>query len=309
MAEFPDLVDGIHYGISFEDYVRLPAMNATTLKHGVDRLGSAAHLKAAIDGLLNTDSGAKKVGRALHCRVLEPDCYDERFTISPGCQAIISKGRSKGHMCGNFAQYLVPTSDGDKWLCGVHKPRELCDEPFENVLSMEQARNVERAAESIRRHPIARFINARGGFEATAISSVSGIRKKCRMDKFIPRQGNNPPIIVDLKKTRKGRATKYFCQKDSRDYGYDVSAAWYCDTVAEIIGEVPQFVFVFVEETAPHDLFALQLNSRDVRCGRARYAQALERYNHGIKTGEWPGVSGMIETGLLDDGFLESVIG
>jgi hypothetical protein len=78
---------GIYPGVSFAYYVKIPAMNFSTLAWAGD---SMAHLRAAIDGVLvREDSDDMEWGRALHCRLLEPERYPEAVLIRGTCAAVL----------------------------------------------------------------------------------------------------------------------------------------------------------------------------------------------------------------------------
>src|SRR5688572_27676231 len=93
---------GIHYDLSFADYARIPALNSSVLKWGHPPSGSMLHLKAAIDGEIETeDSRDRKFGRALHVRLLEPDRYRSEILIAGECGAI----KKSGQRCTNTGKF------------------------------------------------------------------------------------------------------------------------------------------------------------------------------------------------------------
>ena len=270
-------------------------MNSSTLKHG---LHSAEHLKAAIDGRMSgSESKATTFGRALHARVLEPDEYNQRFTIASGCQELLKTGASKGFACGKSAKYLFQ----GKFVCGGHLPpaaKDLCD-PVPNLLTIEEAQDIEAAAAVISGKKVNRLLKQRGGFETTVISEIDGVRVKCRLDKYVPRQGELPPVILDLKKVGVGRGDDESFGRSAFDYGYDVSAAFYVDAVETLIGEKPVFIWLIVEDGYPHSVNVIQADDDTLTVGRIRYRECLGKYIVGMQTGQWPGYADEIKCGGL----------
>ena len=93
------LAPGVYPGLSMTDYINVDAISSHTLMWmDVD----AKHYKAAIDGFLEgEDTESFAFGRAFHCRLLEPELFDARYSIRQPCQAILKTGERKGKECGN----------------------------------------------------------------------------------------------------------------------------------------------------------------------------------------------------------------
>ena len=71
---------GRYAGVPEGDYFALPALNASTLKH----MGrSALHCKAEMTAADRPDTEAQKVGRLVHCAVLEPDRFAASYCQAP----------------------------------------------------------------------------------------------------------------------------------------------------------------------------------------------------------------------------------
>lgn len=76
MRTEPGISEGctVYYDMDFEAYCRLDGINASAVK-GAGGC-SPRHLKAYLDGdLPNEDTPAKRLGRAIHCLILEPDRF------------------------------------------------------------------------------------------------------------------------------------------------------------------------------------------------------------------------------------------
>ncbi len=92
------LEPGFHPNISFDDYKSLDAINCSTLKWGDT---SMLHLRAALDGEIeHEDTTALNFGRAVHCRLFEPQDFKTRFAVALPCEGVIASGKNAGQPCG-----------------------------------------------------------------------------------------------------------------------------------------------------------------------------------------------------------------
>lgn len=277
---------GFHYGVPFEEYARLPYLNASTLVWGNS---SAQHLKSALDGKLgHGDSTDRLFGRALHARLLEPSVYTREYVIAPGCQAKLQGGRSKGMACGKTAKYIVK----GEWLCGIHMPKELTQiiDPISNVLTIEQAQRIEMAAKAVERDPIVKLLRLpNGGYEATVLFEWDGVKCKARLDKWITRSNVSPPVIIDLKKTQVGRASDEAVERACFEYLYDAKAAFYMRAVETVELDKPIFIWVYIEDGEPFGLNIIQADDETLMAGRRRIDMCWSAYRRGMHSGVWPG--------------------
>lgn len=284
--------------ITFEEYCKLPGLNISTLCHG---LTSAQHLRAALDGRMTKETPALAFGRAIHARLLEPDVYLKEFTTSPGCQAEMKSGASKGMCCGNHATWLYQ----GQWLCGVHRPKALAEisAPEQNVLSVEETQRIEGIAGAVQSHDVVKLLRMRGGFEVSLEFVIDGIQCKARLDKYIARSATLPPVVIDVKKVRLGGATDEEVGRSVVNYHYLPKAAWYVDAVKALTGEPATFVWIFVEDEYPFAINVKQADAVDLAIGRQQYRECLEMYKHGVATGQWPGYSTRINVGASPEWF------
>ena len=277
------LTAGFHTDIPFEDYCQLKLLNASTICYG---LVSLKHLKAALDGEISKDSSDMNVGRAIHARLLEPELYRTKYKVSRGCEAPLQSGARKGQLCGSKAKALLPSG---KFACGKHTDQEASPD----LLSAEEAENVEKAAQAVMAHPVVRLLRQEGGYETTAVFDREGVPCKMRMDKWIP----GHPAIVDVKKIRSGRGTLWTIEKDILDYHYDAKAAWYVEGAKILTGVAPAFVWIFVEDSAPHDVRVIQADPETLAIGAAKVNDVFLRYRRAVEENVWPGYSNDIEWG------------
>jgi len=114
--------------------------------------------------------------------------------------------------------------------------------------------------------PLAQWL-AEGARELSIYwTDAAGARWKARPDCFTER------VILEVKTTADVRATR-FARARSR-FGYDLQAAHYVEAVARLTGHEPRFVFVAVEPTAPHYVWAHELSTAELAAARAALVRA-----------------------------------
>lgn len=90
----------IFYDMSFEEYCKIPAINASAIKKGI----TPSHLNAYLTGEMESgDTDDRRFGRGIHCGVLEARLLSDRFPVSTNCVGPV-KARN-GALCGNFGKY------------------------------------------------------------------------------------------------------------------------------------------------------------------------------------------------------------
>jgi hypothetical protein len=79
-------------------------------------------------------------------------------------------------------------------------------------------------------------------------------------------------VILEVKTTADVRATR-FARTRSR-FGYDLQAAHYVEAVSRLTGREPRFVFVAVEPSAPHYVWAHELSRAELAVARTALTHA-----------------------------------
>jgi len=282
---------GIYTGKSYEWYAAIEAVNATALKVGAVK--SPKHLLATIEGRMASDSKARKFGRAIHIRLLEPSRYRTAVMFSTPCAAILKSGIRKGEPCGCDASYY--SKDQDIWVCGKHTNSFPDAATPTDFVSPDEAVRIERMVDAIQSHRAMRLLRSFGGCEVTLIwDDDNGIIGKARLDKHI--FGSDcKNTILDLKKTTSGSLDDDSINKAIRKYGYDIGAWWYQRGAEIVTGEPHNYLWCFLEDSEPYDLRVVFATAARLEIGRCKANRAFGRYKHGLRTGEWPGTSDEID--------------
>lgn len=276
-------IPGMYPDVSYEDYREWPALNSSALKEAYHV--SAKRMRAALDDLLGGDSPARKFGRAVHCRLLEPEAYKTRFLLAGTCEAIIKTGARAGLKCGRNAGYY----DGKAWYCGSHEKKvDGAIEP-EDYVSLQEAANIERIVIAVKSHQVVKLLRLHGGCEVSFVYERDGIACKGRADKLILDAPNWPNTIIDVKKCQSGKADEHSLQTSIRMYGWDMQAFWYVDGIERLTGKRPEFNWIFVEDSEPFDVRVVSLEREMYEVGRCKVNGAFEIYKECLRTNQWPG--------------------
>jgi hypothetical protein len=262
---------GLYQGIDFKTYAAWQAVNSGVLKWGQI---SPKHFHAALNGLLpSDDTSSKKLGRAIHCYILERDRYETDFNIVGECMAMKEpkrKGDTPGK-CTNQSKYVG--KDGVHY-CGVHSPSEAELDFTKEIISETQHHQCVRVAAALKEHPAMRWLKRKGYSETSMVWDYRGLRMKGRLDRISLDHGT----ILDLKKIRVGYGTTERCQRQAYDLGYHIQAAGYVKGVRRLTGASPVFLWIFVEENEPFDVQVIQAGEQDLLIGLHEIKTTLDRY-------------------------------
>jgi len=203
MIASPDIVDGIHFGLSDEIYHVIPALSASGIKNllisGPDFYYRCPWLNPAYEDE-ETDSLAKVAGRAYHARILEGrevfnDRYGPLFDAPANClrtiediqTALADSGVTEKFKRKSEYVAKIKEIDPSAPLYDHLKEQHEAAHEGKELISSKLIAKIEVAAAMIESHPELRrcFI---GGFpEVTIIWTDDGVRFKARIDYLKPR--------------------------------------------------------------------------------------------------------------------------
>lgn len=118
-----DVPVGIYRDMPFAEYAAIDAINSGIVRWGFK--ATMRHMLAAREGRIdNDDTKDRKFGRAIHCRLLEPERYRTDFLIATKCVATVKS--QKHALCGNSARYVspIPTHEDEQRLQVDHCLRQ-----------------------------------------------------------------------------------------------------------------------------------------------------------------------------------------
>lgn len=271
-AECPE--PGKYEGVSFHQYAAWRAVNSGVVKWG---LKTPKHFAAAYKGELKSeDTKDRKIGRAIHCRLLEPKEFDERFIVAGPCEAKMKSGSKKGDICGLPGKFLID----DRWYCGKHGEADRSFDGKE-VLTHEENKRTLGVVESLKSLPpeIRAMLSRPGWNEVSIVWEYQGLKLKGRLDRF---SDGKRPCIIDVKKMQVGAGVREDCQKAILRYGYHIQAALYCKGIEYLTSKRPEFIWLFVEDNAPFDIQIIPATDEDIEIGWRSCQSAIRNYLESI---------------------------
>ena len=201
------------------------------------------------------------LGTAVHCAVLEPATFNDRYAIAPQCDKRTKEGKAIWFKLEASKKLILSASD------------------YEAVQGMSQ---------SVLNHETASKLFAAGDPEVTVFTDIEGIPAKARLDWY--RNG----IILDLKTTAAADPDSF--SKSCANFGYSLQAAWYMDCCEAAGLEAHTLIFVTVESVNPHLVSCYELDEVSIEYGRDHYRAALNKYRECMALDEWPGFPSGIST-------------
>jgi hypothetical protein len=290
-------------------YRRLPGVTFSMLKH--------MHVSPAryrhYENHPHPDKKEFVHGRALHCRILEPDEYDARYAVGEGLERLPSDWRAiaNGHQGVDWDSCPAKVRRGKEWTALAERysgnPIRLLTAPEvdavhaayqkygdREILSPAEDRLIGKMATEIRGHAIAGAV-FRGSGQAEVIAQwddpVTGLRCKGRLDYL------RNDCVADLKTT--SRITVGQFRRQAAELLYYGQLAWYADG-AILAGLIPgdpppRQVIVAVTPGPPVDVMVFELSTADAIAGKNVYRTLLNRLNDCLHTDRWPGVAPDLE--------------
>lgn len=224
---------------------------------------------------------AQAFGTAAHCIVLEPEEFDKRYTLdfAPSETRIADKGDD---MTKAWAGWRNTTEYKDE-------VRRLKEHGVE-VLKQSEFDSLRWMRDNVAKTEIGQQLaKVSDGTELSILveDEEFGVRRKIRPDMVCMAAG----MIVDLKKVRAGGGKPWAFSKACETYGYYRAAAYYLDSYALLPDVAPceHFVFLTIEEDAPHEVRPYVLDADSVELGRAHYHDLIISYVDYREQGYWPG--------------------
>jgi len=239
---------GVIHDLPFDQYLAGPEVSKSSLWTLHAR--SPAHARVEKE-----PSNAMQLGTAVHCAVLEPDFFAERYHRGPDDRR------------------------GNKW-------KEAQEEYGERLLTSGDYDDALAVRDAVRTHPIIRKLTGAGTVRevsAFATDPATGLKIRTRPDAFAPGSG----LMADLKTTADARASEF--ARRVGQFGYHAGEAIYTDTWRAAGADLVAFVFIVIEPKPPYAAQVFELAPDAVDEGRVIIRKALDSWARCAERGEWPG--------------------
>ena len=245
-----------------ENYHKVQAISSTLLKEVSRRSPVHARYKAETF----TPTPAMNLGTAVHCAILEPKEYENRFAIAPKVDKRTKAGKAE------WAEFVE--SAGDKMV--------LTQEQANAVIAMTDNYLRHPACEGIAfdisKHPVQNgLIEAERYWEYETFSRLSGeIKADCKAK--IDYVHKEQKILIDIKTTMDA-STEAFT-KQSWNLKYHLQLAFYLQAMGVLKNECGQWnvQIIAIENTAPHAVNVFKVGERLLQLGYDEWKDALVEY-------------------------------
>lgn len=256
-----------------------PRMNWSTLKHMAT---SPKLLKWRLDHP-QKDTPALRLGRAIHCAILEPHEFDDRWGTQDICAAMTKSGTKCTSLGGLYHEGL--------WYCGVrgHAPEGAGATPEGmEIISREDRAMALTCAQEVRQHPVAKrtFMGGKAERDLQWMDPETGALCRGRLDYIKARE------IVDLKSGREETPREFTRAAALRLYHGQL--AWYHDG-AIAAGEIPPDadlpLIVHASTSEPYDVAVYRLSKISYMAGQVLYRDLLRKFLDCQAADWWPGMA------------------
>ena len=237
-------------GMPFSEYLKIKAMNGSTLKHGKRSMQA---IKWHYDNPEDNDTPSKILGRYVHSKILEPETVQANYFVTEHKR---STKEFKGEQKDNLGKQPIASKD--------HMAAQLM---FDSVMNNTSAKNL--------------LIGGRR--ELTVLWRYKGHPMKCRIDLL-----HDTPHIVDLKTAYDPRPFAF--GSNAHKLGYTWSAALYSAVVEVIASKSPAFDFVVVASTPPYESAVFTVPADIMECARGDVFYLMDQYLQCRKKNQFPGI-------------------
>lgn len=235
------------------DYSAVPGINWSSLKH----LSVSPKLYQWRLTHPEPSKPAYVLGSAIHCAILEPDVFYQRYAVFDG----VRRGKA-----------------WEEWQA---------EHPGVQSLKPDELEHVRHVAAAVRWDRVAGPLVRGGRFEevVTWFDAATGLPCKGRVDYI------RPEVVIDLKSTRDPRPQKF--ERAAADYGYPGQLAFYHDgaVAAKLIDGRARPYIIAPQSGEPYDVAVFQLKEETLEYGRLLYRSLLHRLLECTEAGFWPGVA------------------
>ena len=213
------LPQGLVLGLSNEEYHSGPGISKSQLDDIAESPATYIWRKSApVD---EEKLKALDMGTALHCLLLEPEEFKDRFIIAPEFNRRTNAGKDEEK------EFLAN-----------------CAELGKTIMTAEDGRKLQLMRESVFAHPDARWLLEQDGICEGSLYWTDRETEelcRCRPDKKL----SSFPILADVKKV--DDMARF--ERHVEEFRYHVQDAMYSDGYREIYGEMPDFIFLAVSSS------------------------------------------------------------
>lgn len=256
------------FGLSNEEYHAGPGVSKSQLDQIAE--SPATYIWAKNAPLDQEKLKAFDMGSAIHCLLLEPEEFKERFIIAPEFNRRTNAGKEEEK------EFMAN-----------------CSELGKTIMAAEEGRKLQLMRESVLAHPDARWLLEQDGICEGSIYWTDRETEelcRCRPDKML----NNFPILADVKKV--DDMARF--ERHVEEFRYHVQDAMYSDGYAEIYGETPDFIFIAVSSSIECGRYPVRVRPLSLEWraeGYELYRRDLHKFHECRVNNDWHDLQPLIQ--------------
>ena len=254
---------GIYFGMSFDDYAAIDAVNQSLLNQFRKTPKHAEHyMKTG-----GKSTKAMEFGWLVHLATFEPERFGSEIVTAPKLDKRTKKGKE------SWASFQE--DHGDKTIVDA--------ESFDKCSAISGAVHGHESAHEL--------LTGDGRNELTVVwdDSEHGVLCKGRLDRAT--SANGWPVVVDLKTARD--ASPWGFQRSFHSYGYHVQGAHYLTGIEALYPTQPgnpyrRYIIIAVESEPPHAVAVYDVDDEALEQGAKDREKYIRQYKTCMATNRWP---------------------
>jgi len=210
------------------------------------------------------NQGAMDLGSYVHALILEPHLVEKEFAVFNGAMR-------RGKVWDAFLEEVDP-----KKIIITKSQADLAH----NLVAEFNSTSMILGEKEVM---ISSFFE-KGKAEESLFVELDGVKVKVRFD--YRKEKNGYHSINDIKTTANPISSARDAEKICASFGYDVSAALYCDAVEKATGNKHDFYFCFLSKKDGGTTI-FKASEQMLEAGRVKYKSAIVKLKEGRETGIW----------------------
>lgn len=229
--------------IKLEDreYFAIDAISASLLKRVYNK-----EFYEVLNKVENSKNDAMKFGSLVHCMVLEPDEFNNRYAVMQELNLRTKEGKE--------SKNLFELENRDK-----------------EIVTQDELRRAQNCLKSLENAKLLKIFK-RGLKEQVALFKMQDLNCKSKIDFYDEKNG----LLIDLKTTSK--SGEEFL-KDCKKFHYNLQMAFYHDGLVQLGKEIKKVLIVGIQNQKPFKITIAELEQDELEVGRDKYNLAIKMLN------------------------------
>lgn len=224
-----------------KEYFAIDAISASLLKRVYNK-----EFYEVLNKVENSKNDAMKFGSLVHCMVLEPDEFNNRYAVMQELNLRTKEGKE--------SKNLFELENKDK-----------------EIITQDELTKAQNCLKSLENAKLLKIFK-RGLKEQVALFKVQDLDCKSKIDFFDEKNG----LLIDLKTTCKS-GDEFL--KDCKKFHYNLQMAFYHDGLVQLGKEIKKVLIIGLQNKAPFKITIAELEQDELEVGRDKYNLAIKILN------------------------------